>query len=220
MRLDSADNIASISQKTGFTIFELPEADFTEILPKANHFRPEKDAYTKPEIDTISKLVHSKQDNSLTIVLENGEEMNEAAANTFLKTLEEPGNNVHFVFLVRNINKILPTIKSRAQSYYLATAVKITAAPNIDPELLKTAKEYLTCTPQNLPKLCEKIAKDKNDARSKAIATVDAAIQLAYKSYFVTGQVKYLEKLDSLLKASEALKSNGHIKLQLIAGML
>lgn len=221
MRLDKTSDISAISQKTGFSIFEFPETDFADILPRANHFRPnEKSMYTKEEIDAIAGLVHGKQQESLTIVLEYGEEMNEHAANTFLKTLEEPGENVHFVFLVRNISKVLPTIKSRAQKYYLAPESKIADAPKIEKELLDTAKKYLTCAPQDLPKFCDQIAKEKNDARSKAIAIVDAAIQLAYKSYFITTQPKYLDRLSSLLQASEALKSGGHIKLQLINGML
>ena len=164
--------------------------------------------------------MHNKQQESFVIVLENGEEMNDSAANTFLKTLEEPGDNVHFVFLVRNASKILPTIKSRAQNYYIATEAKITDAPKIDKELLNLAKSYLTCKPQDLPKFCEQISKEKTDARGKAIAMTDAAIQLAYKSYFVTSQQKYLDRLNSLLQANEALRGGGHIKLQLMAGML
>ena len=137
MRLDKQSDIDKISQKTGFSIFELPEVDFSTILPHAHHFRPnDKGIYTKEEIDSIAKLVHNKQQESFVIVLENGEEMNDSAANTFLKTLEEPGDNVHFVFLVRNASKILPTIKSRAQNYYIATEAKITDAPKIDKELL------------------------------------------------------------------------------------
>lgn len=221
MRLNNTVDAETISQKTGFSIFEFPEADFATILPHANHFRPEeKKVYTKEEIDAIAELVHSKQQSSFTIVLENGEEMNEHAANTFLKTLEEPGENVHFVFLVRNISKVLPTIKSRAQNYYLPPEIKIAEAPKIEPDLLNAAKKYLTCTPQDLPKFCDQIAKAKPDARGKAIDIIDAAIQLAYKSYFVTAQTKYIDRLDSLLQASEALRAGGHIKLQLIAGML
>ena len=221
MRLDKQSDIDKISQKTGFSIFELSEVDFSTILPHTNHFRPnDKGIYTKEEIDSIAKLVHNKQQESFVIVLENGEEMNDSAANTFLKTLEEPGDNVHFVFLVRNASKILPTIKSRAQNYYIATEAKITDAPKIDKELLNLAKSYLTCKPQDLPKFCEQISKEKTDARGKAIAMTDAAIQLAYKSYFVTGQLKYLDRLNSLLQANEALRGGGHIKLQLMAGML
>ncbi len=221
MRLGEDSDLAHISQKTGFSIFELPEADFTAVLPKAHHFKPsEKDFFTKPDIDAISALVHTKQAESMIIVLENGEEMNESAANTFLKTLEEPGENVHFVFLVRNYSKILPTIKSRAQSYYQVRSVKLTEAPNVSKDMLDLAKQYLTCPQQNLPKFCDKIAKEKKDARSKAIQLIDATIQLTYKSYFITKQSKYLEKLENLLKASDNLKAGGHIKLQLIAAML
>ena len=221
MQLSEDADIAHISEKTGFTIFELPDVDFATILPKAYHFRPsEKDFYTKPDIDAVSALVHTKQSDTLTIVLENGEEMNDSAANTFLKTLEEPGEKVHFVFLVRNYSKILPTIKSRAQSYYQVRTVKLTEAPSVSKNMLDLAKQYLTCPSQNLPKFCDKIAKEKKDARSKAIELVDATIQLAYKSYFITKQAKYLDKLENLLKASDNLKAGGHIKLQLIASML
>ena len=221
MHLNSIDDISRISQKTGFSIFELPTEDFGAILPKAHHFQPvNKDFYTKEVIDEISALVHTKQSKSLIIVLENGENMNDSAANTFLKTLEEPGENVHFVFLVQNSAKILPTIKSRAQNYYFIPTAKISDAPNIDPELLATAKKYITCTQQDLPSFCDKIAKEKKDARSRAIAIVDTAIQLIYKTYFVTGQAKYLDRLESLLNTSDALRANGHIKLQLIAGMV
>ena len=221
MRLNNIADTEVVSQRTGFSIFELPEADFSKILPHANHFRPSKNnTYIKEEIDAIAELVHNKQQKSFTIVLEEGEEMNEHAANTFLKTLEEPGENVHFVFLVHNISKVLATIKSRAQCYYLPPEIKITEAPKIDMDLLGTAKKYLTCTPQDLPKFCDQIAKDKTDARGKAIAIVDAAIQLAYKSYFVTKQPKYLDRLDSLLQTYEAIQAGGHIKLQLINGML
>ena len=125
MHLNSIDDISRISQKTGFSIFELPTENFDAILPKAHHFKPvDKDFYTKEVIDEISALVHTKQSKSLIIVLENGENMNDSAANTFLKTLEEPGENVHFVFLVQNSAKILPTIKSRAQNYYFIPTTK------------------------------------------------------------------------------------------------
>ena len=221
MQLSEDADLSRISQKTGFSIFELPDADFAAVLPKAYHFKPsEKAFYTKSDIDAISALVHTKQSESLIIVLEDGEEMNEAAANTFLKTLEEPGENVHFVFLVRNSSKILPTIKSRAQRYYQVRSAKLTEAPNVPKDILDLAKQYLTCPQQNLPKFCEKIAKDKDNARDKAIKLVDATIQLAYKSYFITKQTKYLDKLESLLTASDNLKAGGHIKLQLIVAMI
>ncbi len=221
MQLNNLETIPTVATKAGFAIFEIPEGDFADILPKAFHAKPnDKGIYAKEDIDNLSELVHSKQTSDLVIVLENAETMNESAANTFLKTLEEPGEHVHFVFLVRSDAEILPTIKSRAHNYYLPKHTKIADKPNFDAEIMALAKKYIGATPEQLPKIAADIAKDKNDARGKAIKVVDAAIQLLYKSYFVTGNATFLTKLDKLLAVSEALNANGHIKLQLVAGML
>ena len=113
MQLNNLDSIQTIATKAGFAIIEAPEANFAEILPKAYHAQPnEKGIYAKEDIDNLSNLVHGKQQDDLIIVLENAEVMNENAANTFLKTLEEPGDHIHLVFLVRNDAEILPTIKN------------------------------------------------------------------------------------------------------------
>ena len=221
MQLNNLETIPTVATKAGFAIFEIPEGDFADILPKAFHAKPnDKGIYAKEDIDNLSELVHSKQTSDLVIVLENAETMNESAANTFLKTLEEPGEHVHFVFLVRSDAEILPTIKSRAHNYYLPKHTKIADKPSFDAEIMALAKKYIGATPEQLPKIAADIAKDKNDARGKAIKVVDAAIQLLYKSYFVTGNATFLTKLDKLLAVSEALNANGHIKLQLVAGML
>ena len=221
MQLDNLDSINTVSSKAGFSIFEVPEGDFAEILPKAYHAKPnDKGYYGKEDIDEISKLVHGKQQDDLTIVLENAETINENAANAFLKCLEEPGDHIHFVFLVRNDAEILPTIKSRAHNYYFPKHSKIADKPHFDPEIIELAKKYISASPQDLPKLAESIAKSKPEPREKALKVVDCAIQLMYKSYFVTGNKQFLIKLDKLLAVSEALQGNGHIKLQLVAGML
>ena len=86
--------------------------------------------------------------------------------------------------------------------------------------MLALAKQYITCSANELPKFCDKIAKDKKDARGKAIAVVEASIQLLYKSYFVTGKTDFLKKLDGLLIASDNLHANGHVKLQLVSGII
>ena len=221
MQLNNTESIPTVASKAGFAIFEIPEGDFADILPKAYHAKPNsKGYYAKEDIDELSKLVQSKQQSDLIIVLEDAETMNENAANTFLKTLEEPGDHIHFVFLVRSDAEILPTIKSRAHNYYFPKHSKIADKPDIDAETLKLAKELISATPQQLPKLADIIVKSKPDARSKALKIIDAAIQLLYKSYFVTGNNAYLTKLDKLLAVSEAISANGHIKLQLVAGML
>ena len=221
MQLNNDINLSQVSLKTGFAIFELPETDYSQILTKAMHFKPnEKGIYAKDDIDNISELVHGKQNDDLIIVLEDADKMNEPAANTFLKTLEEPNDHVHFVFLVRNSRKILPTIKSRAHNYYMPQNTKTNDEPQIDKKIMDIAKSYITCKEKDLPDFCDKHFKGKEDARDKALIVLNAAIQTLYKTYFITGDKKWLAKLDKLLKAYDAINAKGHIKLQMMAGML
>ena len=61
------------------------------------------------------------------IFVTNAEGINESAQNKILKTLEEPNPNVIFVFTCTNIEKLLPTIRSRLTKHYV---------PKIDLEIL------------------------------------------------------------------------------------
>ena len=221
MQLNNLDQIPAITQKTGFAVFEIPEGDFSQILPKAIHAKPnDKGYYSVDEIREVMSYVRDKQTSDMIIVFENAETININGVNAFLKNLEEPSDYTHFVFLVRSAAKLLPTITSRARNYYLPRISKISDAPDVDPDILALAKKYISATPQQLPKIAAEIAKDKTDARAKAQSVVDASIQLLYKSYFVTGNPNFLTKLDNLLKVQDALTANGHIKLQLVANMI
>ena len=50
--------------------------------------------------------------------------MTNSAANAFLKTLEEPPENTHFILLTNNLHTVLPTIRSRSQ------LINLTSTPN------------------------------------------------------------------------------------------
>ena len=221
MQLDNTSNIPDISKQTGFSIFELPKGDFAEILPKSIHAHPnEKGYYSVDEIREIFNLVRNKQEQDIIIVFEDAELINTSGINAFLKNLEEPNQHIHIVFLVRKASEIIPTVMSRASYYYLPNFEKIDSPIDAEQDIIKLAKQYISATPQQLPKIASDIAKDKNDSRAKALRVVDVAIQILYKSYFITGNQAFLKKLDSLIKTSEALRTNGHVKLQLVANMV
>lgn len=61
------------------------------------------------------------------IFITNAEGVNETAQNKLLKTLEEPNPQVIFVLTCTNIEKLLPTIRSRLKKQYI---------PNIDLEIV------------------------------------------------------------------------------------
>ena len=49
------------------------------------------------------------------IIIDYAERMGVQAQNAFLKLLEEPGVNTHFILLTHNVSRLLPTIRSRVQ---------------------------------------------------------------------------------------------------------
>lgn len=68
-------------------------------------------------IDEISKKPFEGE-NKVIIFFE-GDKITEAAQNAFLKTIEEPPKGVFILLLCENLDKILPTIKSRCQIHNL-----------------------------------------------------------------------------------------------------
>ncbi len=224
MRLDNISDITNVASRTNFSIFELPqETNFSEIFEKSYHVTTDtdKNVISIENIRNISELCNNKQSENMFIVVENAEKMTSNAANAFLKALEEPREKVHFVFLTKNASAILPTIKSRANNYYIADKSKINEPPTVDEKILALTKEYVTAAPKDLPQIVDKIIKfNKDDARGTAIATVECGITLMYKSYLIQGNKQFLLKLQKLISAQEALAQNGHVKLQLIANML
>ena len=70
-------------------------------------------------IDSIrilrKKLSTSSQGGRRFVIVSDADSMNPAAANSFLKTLEEPNPNTTIILIADNINSMLPTILSRAQ---------------------------------------------------------------------------------------------------------
>lgn len=71
------------------------------------------------KVDAIRGLLDSLALSSLggkrVVVINEAHTMNPQAANTLLKTLEEPFENVFFILLGQSVQQFLPTIRSRSQ---------------------------------------------------------------------------------------------------------
>ena len=225
MQLNNIDQITSVAKNTNFSIFELPkETDLSDIFKSSIHITPEGDKnkhISIEQIRNISQLATSKQDKALYIIVEQPELMSQNATNAFLKSLEEPNKNVHYVFLSYNAELLLPTVRSRAYNYYLANQQKVNDPPCYPPEVISLAKAYISSNPNTISDTVEKIIKyHKDDTRNGALEIVRAGIDLMYKSYLMTGNQGFTIKLEQLLKTEDAIMQNGHLKLQLIANML
>jgi len=76
-----------------------------------------REQIVKDQVDEINYLAHLRpwQGGRLVFIIDQAERMNETAANSLLKTLEEPGASVYFILITEDLSAILPTIRSRCQ---------------------------------------------------------------------------------------------------------
>lgn len=73
-------------------------------------------------IEVIRNLyiaTRSKHTKKHFFIIQNSDSMSLSAQQAFLKLLEEPPENVHFILLTHSRNRLLPTILSRVQSFYI-----------------------------------------------------------------------------------------------------
>lgn len=81
---------------------------------------PENGVIKKEKIlDLESKILLTSQINDKKIyIIDECDTLNDYSANALLKTLEEPESNIYAILLTNNLEKVLPTIKSRCQILY------------------------------------------------------------------------------------------------------
>jgi len=88
-------------------IYVLPEKDEKVDI--------EKGVITVDVIRRLYAMTKTIETGTRLIVIDYAERMGVQAQNAFLKLLEEPGVNTHFILLTHAISKLLPTIRSRVQ---------------------------------------------------------------------------------------------------------
>lgn len=231
MFFDDLAQIPVIAAKTGFSIFAIPSTTALDlnnpytITPTDRDEHGRKGAKTFIRVWQIRELgdfLGKKQSADQYIVIKNAELMAEDAQNAFLKNLEEPGDNYHFIFLTEKPSSLLNTILSRAQVYYpKPTSDPLTTPPRAEEKVKTLAKQLITAKPANLPDIAEIFQKIKksDERRALALQVVATAIELSYKSYFATSNRQFLKKLPNLITLYDNLNKNGHVKLHIVADL-
>jgi DNA polymerase-3 subunit delta' len=87
------------------------------IFPDVQVLAPEGQYYRKSQMDDLIETSSRRplQTEKKVFILKDAQCLNDMAANSFLKTLEEPLPTNVFILLASNMNLILPTIQSRCQ---------------------------------------------------------------------------------------------------------
>ncbi len=174
---------------------------------------------TIEQVREMISRISTRQTSDLYVVVRPADLMGDAAANAFLKNLEEPGDRVHFILITDSPSKLLPTILSRAAIYFLRSENVLTSDITANEKDKALAKRLLVAKPAELVDIAEEIAKKKDGVRSYALEILGFAIEMLYKSYFLTGKDVFVRKLPKFLAAYEGVARNGHVKLQIVSNL-
>lgn len=215
MFFDEVQQIQEIAKPTGAALFVVPD-DLEINLPRALVLKPEeKTTITIEQMRELLVKTELKQTEDLFVVIRPAEKLGLEAANAFLKTLEEPGDKVHFVLVTSRPSMLLPTILSRVMVYYLR--INDDGLIHVDDKVKDVAKQLLVAKGADLANIAEKISKKKEAPRAYALSIVGTAVEMLYKSYYLTGKDVFLKKLPKFLELYDNLNRNGHIKLHIVS---
>lgn len=217
MFVESVDDIIDVVRRCSSAVFVMP-ADVNIEIPGAIIVQPEeKTTITIEQMRQMMGRLGLKQVNDIYVVIRPADKMGEEAANAFLKSLEEPGDKVHYVLVTDAPSKLLPTILSRVSMYILRT--KNNTGINADARVKELAKKLMVAKGAELVTLAEEICKKKERVREYALEVVGTVIEMLYKTYYITGKMGFIAKLPKFLAVYDAISRNGNIKLQIVAGL-
>ena len=86
----------------------------------------------KEQIENLQKnfTIKSLSGSNKVYIIQDADKLNNTSANTLLKFLEEPEDNIVAILVVDNLYQLLPTIKSRCQTITLVNSRKIALENN------------------------------------------------------------------------------------------
>lgn len=90
------------------------ESDLIKISPRIHGSQKTENINTEDIIDIQEKTRGISKNQQYYFIL-GADKMSESAQNKFLKLLEEPRDNLHFIMVTSRIEKLIITIRSRAQ---------------------------------------------------------------------------------------------------------
>jgi len=191
-------------------IFVLPEKDEKVDI--------EKGVITVDVIRRLYSMTKTIETGTRLIVIDYAERIGSQAQNAFLKLLEEPGVNTHFILLTHTVSKLLPTIRSRVQ-FVAVKPITIDQSESLLEELKvtdATKKAQLLFIAGGLPaqltvlagddKLFEARAQIVRDARTYLQGTMYDRLQIA-SQYKDSRQDALILLVDAMKLLQGSLKS-------------
>ena len=220
MFFESLEQIKDIASRTGCAIFVMPDNKDFE-LQGAITLRPEgKSIISIEQVREVISRLSMKQLDDVFVLVRPADLLGEDAANAFLKNLEEPKDKVHYVLITDSPSKLLPTILSRAQIYFLKQKYVVDGDLVADDKMRDLAKRLIAARPADLVRIADEMTKKKDGVRAYVLSVLGVTIEMLFKSYFKTRKTIFIKKIPKFLACREAIEKNGHIKLHLVADLI
>ena len=219
MFFDDVSEIKDIAKKCGTAVFVVPR-DVLISIPQALVVEPDgKTVVTIEQVRELTIHLKVKQFDDLFVVIRPADALQPEAANALLKNLEEPTEKIHFVLITDSPSLLLPTILSRAAIYILREKIVTHNDINASEQVKNLAKRLLVARGSDLVTVAEEITRKKDGSRRYALEVIGVAIEMLYKTYFITEKKIFLEKLPKFLAAYDDISRNGNAKLQIVANL-
>ncbi len=237
----SDDNQACGRCKSCHLLAAETHPDLHYLAPKAPPKSKSKNPVMSIRIDDIRNLCETLNQTSLyggyrVAIIEQAEYLTLSAANSLLKTLEEPGQNVLILLITSRSNRLPVTIRSRCQILRFSTPdedislpwlLQANQQPDVSTEQLKQALKYADGSPlAALDRLNQsehqQILTAAMTANISGKNSLEYAVKLAQfaKVYTLEGMLSWVSDLSRLLACgSEITLTNEHerAKLQALA---
>ena len=201
-------------------------------------------------VESIRELYDQVKTNAKQLVIiDDAEKMTDAAQNALLKLLEEPNEHTSFILTAHHPEGLLPTVRSRTQSYFVPTVSGeiIKEQVEVMPELVQAKKQQIMFLAGGLPAELHRLTSDDIYFRQRASqiqfvksllgATPYEAVAKLNKEKLDRAQAirvtedtirllrlspteSSVKRISSLITAHDAIVYGGNPRLQLVRAML
>lgn len=136
-------------------------------------------------IRDLYNTVRTKAQGKRIIIIDDADTMTHSAQNAFLKLLEEPGLETHFILLSHHANQLLPTIQSRVQHQDIHPITSVQTSEYLDELGVTDArkKQQLLYIADGLPAELHRLVHDEEYFEASAQRMKDARELLRASTY-------------------------------------
>lgn len=168
------------------------------------------------DVRDISSYAKTKVASSRIIIIDDADRMTRSAQNAFLKMLEEPVSNAHFILTTHSPQSLLPTVRSRCQEVFLSPVDLAQTIKLIDSlgEISQSARSQISFVATGLPAEITRLSTDKSYLEQVS-GDIDSVRTLLQGSLY--DKIKLIQSYkDSRAKSIELLESSSLVIRRLL----